>query len=569
MAARNLLSKTAQRLLTTRNISLSIKKHASLWTSDNIVKSPHKGIEIPNRTVPEHIFENMEIWADKIAMECGLTGRSYTYHQLYKYSRNFGSKLRTQLKIRDGDVVCIMMSNSPEYPIAALGALEAGAEVTTVNPMYTAYEVQRQLIQSDPKVLIGIPELVPILKEALSLAKKDIPIICLKDGSNPLPANTISFQEFALADNVDHSVLKEVSRTPDDVSFLPYSSGTTGLPKGVELTHRNIVVNCIQQDVDSIRHYDITTKTSQDSTFGVLPFYHLYGLAVIMIHKLSLGFKIVTLPKFQPNSFVESMKQHRINLLYAAPPLVLFLGSYAGVTEEHLSSLKTIVCGAAPLPRNDVMKVLNKAKHKIDFLQLYGLTEISPLATLTLPGSDHYSKAGFALPTTELRIVDSENKPLGPNEKGELLIRGPQVMKGYRNNIEATKAVIADDGWFRSGDLASIDETGEITIADRLKELIKVKGYQVPPAELENVLKEHPDILDVAVVGAPDAKTGEVPRAFVVLKEGSKPNADSITAFVKERVAEYKRVKDVTFLDELPKNPSGKILRRVLKEKYC
>uniref|UniRef100_A0A2A4IY84 Luciferin 4-monooxygenase n=1 Tax=Heliothis virescens TaxID=7102 RepID=A0A2A4IY84_HELVI len=569
MAARNLLSKTTQRLLTTRNISLSTKKHASLWTPDNIVKSPHKGIEIPNKTIPEHIFENLEVWADKTALECGLTGRSYTYHQLYKYSRNFGAKLRTQLKIRDGDVVCIMMTNSPEYPIAALGALEAGAEVTTVNPLYTPYEVERQLKQSNPKVLIGIPELVPILKEALSLAKKDIPIICLKDGSNPLPANTISFQEFALADNVDHSVLKEVSRTADDVSFLPYSSGTTGLPKGVELTHKSIIVNCKQQDVDSIRHYDITTRTSQDSTFGVLPFYHLYGLAVIMIHKLSLGFKIITLPKFQPNSFVKSMEQHRINLLYAAPPLALFLGSYAGVKEEHLASLKTIVCGAAPLPRNDVTRVLEKAKRQIDFLQLYGLTEVSPLATLTLPGSDNFAKAGFALPSTELRIVDSEFKPLGPNQRGELLIRGPQVMKGYRNNIEATKAVITDDGWFKSGDLASIDEAGEVTIADRLKELIKVKGYQVAPAELENVLKEHPDILDVAVVGAPDAKTGEIPKAFVVLREGRKPDADGITAFVSQKVAEYKRVKDVMFLDELPKNPSGKILRRILKEKYC
>ncbi|CAH1636755.1 unnamed protein product [Spodoptera littoralis] len=567
MAARN-LSRTAQRLLTSRSI-LSSRKYGSVWTADNIVKSPHRDIEIPNRLVTEHIWEAVERWPDKTALVCATTNRSYTFHDLYKYSRNFAAKLRTQIKIRDGDTVFLMMSNYPEYAIALLGALEAGAEVTTANPIYTPYEVERQIKQADPKVLLGVPETVPVLKEALRLTKRDIPIIVLKNPDGALPDNTISFQEWFLAGNVDHSVLKDVSRTPEDVALLPYSSGTTGLPKGVELSNRNLVANFVQQDVDTMRVHQETTKSHQDVTLGLLPFYHSYGLSVILLHKLSAGLKNVTLTKFQPNTFIDTMKNHKINLLCAAPPLVLFLGSHPGVTADHLTSLKTITCGAAPLPRTDVTRILDKVKHEMDFLQLYGLTEVGPLATCMTPGDKDYSKAGCGISNTELRIVDQDQRVLGPNQLGELHIRGPQVMKGYRNNPEATKAVITEDGWFKTGDLGSLDENGAVTISDRLKELIKVKGYQVPPAELENVLKEHPDVLDAAVLGIPDSRLGEVPKAFVVLKDGVKVEANEVTSFVSERVAEYKRIRDVIFLDALPKNPSGKILKRVLREQYC
>ncbi|CAD0197921.1 unnamed protein product [Chrysodeixis includens] len=566
MAAKSLISKTAKNILASRSVSLISSRELSAWTPDKIVKSPHKDVDIPSRTVPEQIWENMERWVDRTAIECAITKQSYTYHQIYKYSRNFAAKLRTQLKIRDGDVVCIMMPNCPDFAVAVLGALEAGAEVTTVNPIYTAHEVQRQITLSDPKVVIGIPETITILKEALALAKKDLPIIAIKGVDGVLPPGTISFHEFALADNVDHSVLKEVRRKSEDVAFLPYSSGTTGLPKGVELVHRNIVVNLLQQNVDTIRHYDETTKSSQDVALAVLPFYHIYGLSIVLLHKLSVGLKVVTLPKFQPNTFTAALKEHKTNVLCAAPPLILFLGSHPGITNEHLAFIKTITSGAAPLPRKDVVSVFDKVKHKMNFLQVYGLTETAPLATAMLPGSEEYSTAGYAISNTELRIVDSALKPLGPKEVGELLIRGPQVMKGYRNNPEATKKCMTEDGWFQTGDLASIDTDGTVTIADRLKELIKVKGYQVPPAELENVLKEHPDVLDAAVIGVPDTRMGEVPKAFIVLREGHRADANSITTFVSKRVAEYKRIKEVRFLNELPKNPSGKILRRVLKE---
>ncbi|XP_049875375.1 uncharacterized protein LOC126373311 isoform X2 [Pectinophora gossypiella] len=565
MAAVPKITRGAKRLLLSRSYSTL----SPLWKPDHVVTSPYKDVVIPDWTMNEHVWMNSGKWANKTALICGVTNRSYTYNQLYKYSRTFAANLRTKLKVRTGDVICVMMHNSPEYGVVVLGTFEAGAELTTVNPIYTAHELQRQLILSKPKIVIGSTETAHVIKEAFKLTKQELPLIVVTNNNNALPHGTISFHELAEEENVDFSVLKDAIRTADDVALLPYSSGTTGLPKGVELTHKNVVVNCVQQDSEGGKLYQDTTVSYQDSVVAVLPFYHIYGLCILMLHKLSVGAKIVTLPRFQPETFLSSLKNQKVSLLYAAPPMVLFLGAHATTTKEHLQSVDKIMCGAAPLPKKDVDRVLEKMNPSANFIQLYGLTETSPLVSAMAVGATNYTSVGFAMANTELKIVDSDLKHLGPNKVGELLIRGPQVMKGYRDNHEATKACISEDGWFRSGDFAFLDESGQVTIADRLKELIKVKGYQVPPAELESVLKEHPAVLDAGVIGIPDARTGEVPKAFVVLKEGHKENKEDILDFVKERVADFKRIKDITFMDSLPKNPSGKLLRRVLKEKYC
>ncbi|XP_047997607.1 4-coumarate--CoA ligase 3-like isoform X2 [Leguminivora glycinivorella] len=553
------LSRAVRRLLSRQNL-LVLSRGQSVWTPDNVVRSPYRAVEAPNRTVVEHVWENLERWPDKVATVCGLTNRSYTYHQLHKQSRNFASQLRTKLGVRDGDVICTMMPNSPEYVVAIVGILTAGAELTTVNPIYTSHEVHRQLLLSKPKIIVGNINTVDVIREAMILAQLDIPIICITENGSFLP-NTISFKE--LTADVDHSVLNDVNNTADDVAILPYSSGTTGLPKGVELTHRNIVTNCVQADVDGVKQYRDTTASHQESIIAVLPFYHIYGLAIITLHKLSVGAKIVTMPKFQPNTFLSTLRDHKISLLYIVPPI----GSHPESKQEHLTYVERAVSGAAPLPKLDIDRFIEKCKPNLDFIHLYGLTETSPLVSTTAPGSTNYMTAGFAIPNTELRIVDSEMRNVGPNEVGELLIRGPQVMKGYRDNPEATRNVIDEHGWFRSGDLASLDEQGAVTISDRLKELIKVKGLQVAPAELESVLKEHPSVLDAGVIGVPDERTGEAPKAFIVLRDGHKGDREDIKNFVASRLASFKRLKDVVFIDNLPKNPSGKLLRRVLRDK--
>ncbi|CAG4959570.1 unnamed protein product [Parnassius apollo] len=566
MTRTNMVTKNIQKLLLVRKYSNLSSQH--LWTKENVVNSPYNDIQLPSLNVTDYIWQNLDKWADKPAMICGITNRSYTYNELYKYSRILAVKLRTQWDIREGDITCIMMPNNPEYAIVTLGSLEAGAAVTTINPLYTVHEVQRQLLLSNPKIVIGSPETIGLIKEACKNTRMNLPIIAAKNSNESLPPETISFLELIDDRNVDFSVLNTVTKNIDDIALVPYSSGTTGLPKGVELVHRTLVTNFVQQDAEGIRHYQHTTDSHQESLLAVLPLYHLYGLAVILLQKLTVGAKIVTLPKFERKTFLHAVKEHKTSLLHLVPPLASFLGSHPSVEDEYLSHIHTYISGAAPLPKQDIFRVLEKSKSNVDFLQIYGMTELSPLATTVPPGSKNYTSVGVALPSTKLRIVDSDDQNMEPNAVGELLIKGPQIMKGYRNNLEATKAVITDDGWFRSGDLASIDYDGVVTIRDRIKELIKVKGFQVAPAELESVLKEHPDILDAAVIGVPDAKLGEVPKAFVVVKDGCKQDSTNVKKFVEDRVASYKRLSDVEFMKSLPRNPSGKILRKVLRENY-
>ncbi|CAG9583384.1 unnamed protein product [Danaus chrysippus] len=473
-----------------------------VWSVNNVVSSPFEDVIIPDVSLPEHVWSNMHKWSEKTAIVCGVTARKYTYSELYRKSQTLGANLRKNFGIKNGDLVAVMLPNMPEYPMITLGILSAGGIVTTLNPIYTSYEVQRQFISAHVKVVITSPENVSTIKQALDLNKMSAPIIVV-DFSNQRPDGTISFKEI-INDTIDTSILKEVKTKPSDVSLLLYSSGTTGLPKGVELTHRNIVANAVQQDPAEIRHYDPTT--------------------------------------------------------------VLFLGSNPQVKTKHFEYLKYAGSGAAPSPKADVERLLAKFGRKVRFSQLYGLTEVSPLATITPVNYNKFSAVGFPLPNIQFRIVDENDNNLGPGELGELLIKGPNVMKGYRNNPEANKDVFTN-GWFRTGDRAQFEEDGSLVIADRYKELIKVNAYQVAPAELESVIKDHPDVFDVAVVGVPDSKTGEKPKAFVVLNKNSPANEADIIEFANKKVAPYKHIKEVEFIESIPKNPSGKMLRRLLVEK--
>ncbi|XP_034832840.2 uncharacterized protein [Maniola hyperantus] len=539
-------------------------KMKHVWSADRIVRSSFDDVLVPETSITEYVWQNLDKWSDKTAVICGVTNRQYTYLQLYRQSQVFGASLRKKFKIKDGDVVVVMLPNCPEYPTVVLGILTAGALVTTINPLYTVYEVQRQISTSQAKLIVTDPEIVNVVKEVLKQSKLNIPVIAV-DTDEKRPEETVSFKELLNDSHVDTDVLKEVKRSADDTSLLLYSSGTTGLPKAVELTNRNIVANCEQQNGDKCKKFNDTTETNQDVTLAYLPMFHSYGLSVITIHKLSVGLQLVTLPRFQPDTFITALEKHKFGLVYVAPPTVLFLASSPLVKSKHFEKLQNVMTGAAPLPQADVERFLSKMDHEVNFGQVYGCTEAGPVVTITPNGCKDYSSVGLALPNSELRIVDNEMNNVGPNELGELLIKGPNVMKGYKNNPQANSQVFAD-GWLKSGDLAKIDEYGYVTIADRLKELIKVNAYQVPPAELESIIREHPAVFDAAVVGVPDEKTGEKPKAFVVLNKASKANQKDIMEYVSQRVAPYKRLKEVQFLDVIPKNPSGKILRRVLVE---
>ncbi|XP_052742274.1 uncharacterized protein LOC112050465 [Bicyclus anynana] len=537
-------------------------KHTSIWTAERTVKSPFDDVVIPETTIAEYVWRDLGKWSDKTAVICGVTDRKYTYLELYKQSQTFGASLRKKFKIQDGDVVTIMLSNSPEYATVTLGILAAGGVASTINPLYTVYEAQKQIASSETKLIVTSPENVNVVKEAISLSKLNIPVIIV-DFDKDRPDDTVSFKELVNDPHIDKDILKGVKRSADDVSLLLYSSGTTGLPKAVELTNKNIVANCQQQNAERCKKFNDTTETNQDITLAYLPMFHCYGLSVINIHKLSVGLKLVTLPKFRPDTFLSTLEKHKFDLMYVAPPTVLFLASNHLVKSNHFEKLQNVLTGAAPLPQADVERFLSKMDHEVHFGQVYGCTEAGPVVTTTPNDHKDYSSVGFTLPNSELRIVDSEMNNMGPNELGELLIKGPNVMKGYKNNREANSQVFVD-GWLRSGDLAKIDESGYVTIADRLKELIKVNAFQVPPAELESIIREHPAVFDAAVVGVPDDKTGEKPKGFVVLNKDSSTSENDIMEYVSKRVAPYKKLKEVQFIDSIPKNPSGKILRRLL-----
>ena len=334
---------------------------------------------------------------------------------------------------------------------------------------------------------------------------------------------------------------------------MPYSSGTTGLPKGVMLTHRNLVANLAQ--IDALETPDLRAFV------GVLPFFHIYGMVVIMNLALLRRATSVTLPRFDLEAFLRVLQDWPIALAHIVPPIAVALAKHPIVDRYDLSNLRWLFSGAAPLGPQLTEAV--QARLSVRVRQGYGMTEASPATHYTLPGADRAGKIGPLMPNTEGRIVDPETgADLGPGQAGEVWIRGPQVMKGYLNNPEATARTVTADGWLRTGDIGIVDDDGYLEIVDRLKELIKVKGFQVAPAELEALLLKHPNIADAAVIPVKDDECGEVPKAVVVVREPMSPEA--VMAFVAEHVAHYKRVRHVAFAASIPKSPSGKILRRVL-----
>ncbi|CAH2090536.1 unnamed protein product [Euphydryas editha] len=547
-------------------ISISIRKIGQ-WTQERIIKSPFASVDIPNCTVYDYIWQNLDKWPKKTMAVCARTGRGFTYEQAFNLSNSFAANLRKKFKIRDGDTVMIMLPNIPDYPLIMMGVFEAGGVVSTLNPVYTAYEVQRHLLMSDAKIIVTLPEKVEIVRQAFKIAKINIPIIVVKTNGDAAPEGTAVFNELSEDIHVDKSCLKEVRRTANDVCFLPYSSGTTGLPKCVELTNRNIVANCEQMNEPLIRCNNDTTANHQDVAIAVLPFFHIYAATVIAFHKISQGLKIVTIDMYQPDTFIQALEKFKVNVLYLAPPLIIMMANHPLGSAKTYQYLENIISAAAPLAPSDGERFLSKFQHKVRFGQGYGLTETAPVAFShkTLINSD---KVGYAIPSTEFRIVDDNLKNLGPNQMGELLIKGPQVMKGYRENPEANASSLINGGWFRTGDLSIADDQGIIKICDRQKELIKVKGFQVPPAELEAILREHSAVLDAAVIGIPHDTKGEIPKAFVAFRPGQSANVKDLCDFVADKVAPYKRIDDISILDSIPRSASGKIMRKELRSKY-
>ncbi|XP_050513962.1 uncharacterized protein LOC114336691 isoform X1 [Diabrotica virgifera virgifera] len=570
---KNILNNKKNILSATKYVSVYTRK---LGTSDGQSKILTCGttVDIPNVSIPEFVYPSLDKFHKYTAMVCATTGRSYTFGEVKKKSKTLSRALRHIFKLKKGDVVAIFSPNKAEYAIAIFGILDAGLTVTTLNPIYTPAEVARQLQDSSAKVIITQTPSIPTVKASLDLLKTTIPIVAIKSTQNEsLPSGIIDFDEL-LNTNLD---VPDVDVLPSDLAILPYSSGTTGLPKGVELTHSNIVSNLCQMKHDDYNYQEAPTDSYQDVTAGILPFFHIYGLTMTLFTTINNGVKTIAIEKFTPDLYVSVLKNFPISLIYAAPPLVLFLTSSPLVKSEYFKNLKLLTCGAAPLGFSDEQRFLEKAQNpKTKIVQGYGMTETSPILT-------YYSKyiprneanggtIGTVVPNTLLKIVapgDTTGAPLGPNEKGELLAKGPQIMKRYFNRAEETESAFLD-GWLKTGDIAYYNQDECLFITDRIKELIKVKGFQVVPAELEEVIRGHPEVEDAAVIGIPHEQYGEVPRAYIVVKKNKNISGDEIKSYVAQQVANYKRlVGGVSVVDAIPRNPSGKILRRQLKLEFA
>ena len=512
-----------------------------------IHESPLPEVDIPPVAVTSFVLRSAAEHPDRIALLDGPTGRSLTYGQLSAAIHAFAGGLAARGP-RSGSTIALMAPNIPEFAIVFHGAAVAGVAVSTINPTYTAEEVRFQLIDSEAVMLVTIEMFADTAREAIQgTGVHDLVLI-----------GAAADDAVSLTDLLGPPIEQVEVDLDDQVVVLPYSSGTTGLPKGVMLTHRNLVANLVQIEPG-------LEVEGDEVALAVLPFFHIYGMQVLMNGMLAQGATIVTMPRFDLEMALRLIAEHRITRFFAVPPIVLALAKHPLVEQYDLSSLKQVFSGAAPLGA----EVAAEAAARIDceVVQGYGMTELSPVTHLTPVGDYKPGTVGVTVGSTACRIVDpatGEDQDVGG--EGELWIKGPQVMKGYLNNPEATATTIDDDGWLHTGDIAVIDGDGHVSIVDRLKELIKVKGFQVAPAELEAMLLTHPAVADVAVIGVPDEQSGEVPRAYVVVKPGQQISTEEITGFLAERVATYKVVHDIVFTEEIPKSASGKILRRLLRD---
>jgi acyl-CoA synthetase (AMP-forming)/AMP-acid ligase II len=514
-----------------------------------IFRSPYPDIQIPEASLSSLVLLHSRRLSDKPALIDGSTGRTITYAQLAQSVRRAASGLARR-GLTKGDVFAIFSPNLPEYAVAMHAVGTLGGVTAPIYPLLNARELAGQLNEANAGYLLTVPQLMTTVLAAVretnvreifvfGEAEQATPFASLLEGDGSFPSIEIAPRE--------------------DLFALPFSSGTTGLPKCVMLTHHNMIANLCQMDT-------VSAISENDKVICVVPCAHLFGMHVIMNLSLSKGATVVTLPRFELEQFLQVLQDYQITRAPLVPTIVHALAFHPAVDNYDLSKLKRVHSGGAPLAAS----VARACAERLDCHMRYGYgqTEVSPLSHMSAEEDTEVGagSVGYCLPNTECKVMDTATGvELGPNEPGELWTRGPQVMKGYLNRPEATASTIDADGWLHTGDIGYADEDGHFYIVDRLKELIKFKGLQVAPAELEALLLSHPAIADAAVIPCADEEAGEIPKAYVVLK--AEADDEEIMCFVAERVAPHKKIRRVERIEQIPRSPAGKILRRLLVER--
>jgi acyl-CoA synthetase (AMP-forming)/AMP-acid ligase II len=493
--------------------------------------------------LPELLRRSAERLGDKPAL-IGADGTTRTYRDLWSHARKVARLLQDH-GIEKGDKVGIFSPNLVDYAAVFYGSLLAGATVTTLNPLYREREIEHQLNDAEAVALFMFsPMAAPV-----QAARQNLPRL-----RHTWPIENLPELVGGLSEEY-----RPVAINPrEDVAALPYSSGTTGLPKGVMLTHFNIGAN-VQQGL-AVKQADSDTVS-----LCVLPFFHIYGMTVLLSIGIALGATGVVMMRFDTEQMLHLIDKYHITNVYLAPPAILAMTNVPNLSRFDISSLRVIQSGAAPLPP----EIGERAKSICGCIvsQGYGMTETSPTTNTNPFERIKLESCGPPVSDTFEKIVSLDTgQELATGEVGELAVQGPQVMKGYWKRPQETKDCLSEDGWLLTGDVGWLDEDGYLHLLERKKEMIKYKGYQVAPAELEAVLHEHPAVLDAAVIPKAHLEGGEIPKAFVVLREGFEASPEELMAFVAEKVAPYKKIREMEYVSEIPKSAAGKILRRELIE---
>ncbi|TXG48706.1 hypothetical protein EZV62_024581 [Acer yangbiense] len=532
--------------------------------------------KLPDIPISDHLplhtycFQNVSDFPDNPCLIVGSTSKTYSFADTHLLCRKTAAGL-SNLGIKQGDVIMILLQNCAEFVFAFMGASMIGAVTTTANPFYTSSEIFKQFKASRAKLIITLSQYVDKLRDTTTNTDEKIPKIGQDFTVITIDEPPENCLHFTLLSEANENDLPEVSIDPDDPVALPFSSGTTGLPKGVVLTHKSLITSVAQQ-VDG-ENPNLYLK-QQDVVLCVLPLFHIYSLNSVLLCSLRAGAGVLLMHKFEIGVLLELIQQHKVSVAAVVPPLVLALAKNPMVAKFDLGSIRMVLSGAAPLGK-ELEEALRSRVPQAILGQGYGMTEAGPVLSMCLgfakkPYPTKSGSCGTVVRNAELKVIDPDTGcSLGYNHPGEICIRGPQIMKGYLNDAEATAATIDVEGWLHTGDIGYVDDDEEVFIVDRVKEIIKFKGFQVPPAELEALLINHSSIADAAVVPQKDEVAGEVPVAFVVRSNGFELTEEAVKEYIAKQVVFYKRVHKVYFVHAIPKSPSGKILRKDLRAKLA